>query len=173
MKLRIFLLVTAALTVGMNTAHASCVDNFVAFPQPHSGKIVIIQSGFCITDPNSGARLRWDNANSHELQLFDTDGGGNLLWCAHDSSGHCAQGASFCLQQDGNMVIYDEASCQGHPLWASNTVGENDDGEGLFVVDTKSGKTDTGERAAILNDLLPGSDTGTKVVWLSNNTDTN
>ena len=173
MKLRlfVFLFLASALLFGMSTAHAACLATSIAFPPPNSGHNFVVKSGACITDPNSGARLRWDDNNSGELQLFDTDGGGNLLWCAHNSAGSCARGASLCLQEDGNMVIYTGANCAGSPVFASNTRGQNEDGEELSVGELTINGVKEGEIALITNDNDFGSDTGSKLIWRSNNTD--
>ncbi len=179
MRLRLFLLLASSLLAGIGTAHASCTNMTLFFPPPGNPTLKVI-SGSCITDPNSGARLRWDDNNNGELQLFDTDGVGALLWCAHDSTGACAKGSSLCLQADGNLVIYAGSDCRTDPLWASNTFGIdprthqpfNDDGEILVVGDVSVNGGKRGERAVILNDQNPGaaSDSNT-IIWLSNNTD--
>src|SRR5258708_39408594 len=129
MKLKLFLLLGATLLVGAGAAHAqslTCVVASLGFPAPSATVVKrAVPSGACVESPGATGRLRWDDNGSGELQLFDSDDSGVLLWCAHlhDGNGACAQGNSFCLQSDGNAVIYAGANCTGEALWASNTVG--------------------------------------------------
>lgn len=173
LKLKLFLLLAATFLFGNGAAHAqslTCVVKALGFPAPSSTVVkVAVPSGTCVAAPGQAARLRWDDNRSGQLQLFDTDDSGQLLWCGHlhDGNTTCAQGLSFCLQSDGNAVIYAGANCTGEALWASNTVGANVNGEVIEVHDTVPGDF-TGERAVILNHTNTG--TGT-IVWTSNNTD--
>jgi hypothetical protein len=190
MKLRLFLFLACTLLVGKATAQTGCTAHPLDFP-PEGGKTIIYNTtSFCIASVDSSgiqtARLRWNNNNAGYFQLFDTDDSGALLWCAKDSSNHCAKGSSICLQTDGNLVIYDQENCQGSPLWATNTGHGgalfnldcdglariippiptcNEDGERLGVREVAK----TGEESAyISNDTVSGSDTGVKFIWESN-----
>jgi hypothetical protein len=172
MKQRLFLLLAATLTVGISAAQAQsqpCVVKALGFPAPSRTLVKTpIPSGTCVATPGQTGRLRWDNNGSRELQLFDTDDGGKLLWCGHlhDGNTACAQGSSFCLQSDGNAVIYAGADCTGEALWASNTVGKNVNGEVMEVGDNFPGFT--GEKAVILNNTNSGT---ANIVWTSNSQD--
>jgi hypothetical protein len=177
MKLRLFLFLFLASTLLAGTAMAQgCSTNPLPFPVP-GGNDRLVPSGTCITNAfdegGDGGRLRWDNNSSHELQLFDADDGGQLLWCANNG-GVCALGNILCLQQDGNMVIYvsvpgnpaidcgNSDGDNGQPTWASNTQGLNDSQEQLTVEENVVwlGKLRTGDRAVIRN----GRD---GVLWVS------
>jgi hypothetical protein len=168
MKLRLFLLLASALFAGRAMAQSSCTVEALKFP-------AVFNSAKCIASGTPGgtqtARLRWDNNDAGELQLFDTDDGGTLLFCASNSSGCVSGGESLCLQTDGNMVIYSGTSCSGQPRWASNTAGTFEDGEELFVAELVVNGVSRGEAAFIFNDINAGSDTGPQLVWLSNNND--
>ena len=163
-----FLLLACTLLAGRAMAQG-CSTSPIYFPQPGDPDIQVA-AGTCIAnaDPDSptgqGGRLRWDNNNSHELQLFDSEHGGVFLWCdgQSDSSTTCIPGNILCLQQDGNMVIYAGSgiSCNGNhgtPVWSSKTLGENDGHERLTVEENvKTGSlVRTGERAVILNNTGP------------------
>lgn len=159
MKQRLSLLLAAIFLAGIGAAHAQslpCVVASLGFPAP-SPTIVkrAVPSGTCVETPGATGRLRWDNAGSGELQLFDTDDSGTpQLWCAHLHNGSttCASGRSFCLQSDGNAVIYQNSDCSGGALWASNTVGDNVGGEVMEVGDGDQGFCGiVGEKAVIIN----------------------
>jgi hypothetical protein len=170
MKLRLLLLVACAMFAGRAMAQSSCSVKPLQFP-------AVFNSAVCIASGTPGgtqtARLRWDNNDAGELQLFDTDdAGAPMLWCAQDSGGNCVRnGQSLCLQSDGNMVIYAGTNCSGTALWASNTVGANEDGEILVVGELFVNGVSKGESAFIINDNNAGSDTGPQIVWFSNNND--
>jgi hypothetical protein len=155
MKLRLFLLLFLACTLLAGRAIAQgCSAQPIPFPHPGDNDRGV-KSGTCIAninvDPDAtgqGGRLRWDDNSNHQLILWDTDDGGQFLWCAPDrTNGICVQGLLLCLQQDGNMVIYEGNPHAGTPhcgdvgnnptlgnaLWASNTPGSNDGHEELLV----------------------------------------
>lgn len=180
LRLSLFLFLACALLVG-NAKAQTCSVTAKKFP-------TTFNSAFCIASANSSGtqtgRLRWDDNNSHALELFDTDDGGRFLWCAGGGSNqnNCARGNSLCLQSDGNMVIYQDVDCGGNALWASNTSGgfecavfgncTNEDGEELFVQDNliiNGGSF--GESAVIYNDTDAGSDTGRQLIWHSASSD--
>lgn len=173
----LFLLLAATLLVGAGAAHAqslACVVGSLGFPAPGTPVVKrAVPPGTCVETPGATGRLRWDNNGSGELQLFDTDDGGALLWCAHlhDGNTTCAQGGSFCLQSDGNAVIYANANCTGEALWASNTVGDNLGGELMEVGDGDQGFCGIahGEKAVILNNVTTGG--SCPPVWTSNSSD--
>jgi len=167
MKLRLFLFLCLACTLLAGRAMAQgCSTSPLTFPPP-SGSDRQVAAGTCIANNDTdgstttqGGRLRWNNNNSHELELFDHDDNGQRLWCdgKSDSSTTCIPGNILCLQADGNMVIYSGSgiSCtgnQGTPVWASNTVGVNDSQEALRVEEDVSfkGLTRSGDRAVIRN----------------------
>lgn len=166
MKLRLFLFLLFACSLLVGNAMAQgCSTTPIAFPAPGASDKQLA-AGTCIANADSdsstgqGGRLRWDNNNSHELQLFDSEHGGVFLWCdgQSDSSTTCVPGNILCLQQDGNMVIYSGSgiSCTGNhgiPVWASNTDGDNDGQEELTVEENVvfAGVLRTGERAVIRN----------------------
>jgi hypothetical protein len=137
MTLRVpVLLLTAILLGGVVESRADCV-NYLEFPSPFTHNTTWVAYGTCIQDParyDAGGRLRWGDNNNGQLQLFDTDDHGQLIWCAHDDSDHdtCVTNGlnSLGAQWDGNLVIYDS---YGKALWASNTVGSNEEGEVLTV----------------------------------------
>jgi hypothetical protein len=157
MKLRLFLFLFLASTLLAGTAMAQgCTTTPDPFPlQGDPDKEVI--SGKCLTNNDTdngvtqqGGRLRWQGSvnTPGTLQLFDADDDGHSLWCAIDkSTGVCAQAELFCLQQDGNAVLYQGDHTFGTPhcgdvgsnptlgraLWASNTQGANDNHEVLDV----------------------------------------
>jgi hypothetical protein len=158
------LLLFVSMLVGAGSAWAACPEGVIPFPAPNSGQDRVLNSGACLSNAGQAARLRWDNAGSHELQLFDTDDSGQLLWCAHDSSGGCAKGKSACLQADGNMVIYSGDNCTGSAQWASNTRGKNIDGEVLAVADSAS----DGEHMVIVNHR---NNPPEQFIFISNNRD--
>ena len=144
----LFLLLISVVLAGMGTARAQCAEVLLGFPT--SGPPVPVPSGTCLAAPNQQARLRWDNANSGKLQLFDTDDQGQQIWCAGgDTGGGCVVGQSFCLRQDGNAVIFDGPSCTGNALWRSGTSGQNICGEGIGVGVFSNG----GEKAVIVNNI--------------------
>lgn len=163
MKVKLVLLFAASLLVGIGSAHAqslSCVVKSLGFPSPTPpGNPVVkwsVPSGTCVESSGATGRLRWDDNGSGELELFDTDDAGALLWCAHlhDTGTTCAIGVSFCLQSDGNAVIYDGFNCAGSVVWSSKTVGDNINGEEMKVDDNFSdchGVSFLGEKAIILN----------------------
>jgi hypothetical protein len=180
MKQRLYLLFSAILLVAIGTAHAQslpCVVGSLTFPGPTSGPVVkaAVQPGTCVQTPGATGRLRWDNQGSGQLQLFDTDDTGKpLLWCAHlhDGNTTCAvaKNGSFCLQSDGNAVIYAGSDCSGEALWASNTVGANIGGEVMEVGDGDQGFCGiTGEKAVILNNVITGA--SCPPVWTSTSFD--
>jgi hypothetical protein len=185
MKLRLYLsLLALTLLFAIGAAHAQslpCVVAGLDFPSPNQvGMAFSVDSGACLasTSPNDRngpqtGRLRWDDNKSGKLELFDTDDGGALLWCGHlhDGNGPCAVGKSLCLQWDGNMVIYSGTGCSGSPQWASNTNGENEGGEFLFVGDKIIPGFDGGEVAVIVNDHSTNADTLPQIIWESNNSD--
>jgi hypothetical protein len=172
MKLRLFLFLffAGALLTGRAMAQG-CSTNPRPFPLPGAHDIKV-NSEVCIANVDAGTtgqggRLRWDNSGSNRLELFDSDDSGQRLWCANNG-GTCAIGKILCLQQDGNMVIYNDApgnpavECDrsdtdhdnGTPAWASNTQGDNDDFEELLVAEdvffcTNVCTTRFGDRAII------------------------
>ena len=93
MKLRsflfagLFLFLASTLLVG-NAMAQGCSTTPIAFPAP-GGTDRTVASGTCIANVDAGSatgqggRLRWDNSGNHELQLFDSDDSGQLLWCAN------------------------------------------------------------------------------------------
>jgi hypothetical protein len=189
MKLGLLLsLLLACTLLGGSAMAQGCAVTTIAFP-PTGGTNNIIKSGTCIASGTPGgtqtARLRWDNGGNGHLQLFDTDDSGQSLWCALDSTNHCAKGSSLCLQPDGNMVIYDQSGCHGNALWASNTSNNglsnpicgffgpdcNEDGERLGVFDITVNGIAVGESAVIQNDTLAHSDSGPQIIWFSNQND--
>jgi hypothetical protein len=153
-----------------------CSTNPKPFPLPGNADIQV-GAGTCIANADEGptgqgGRLRWDNSNSHKLELFDSDDSGQLLWCAGGNPNANCRGGSgdiLCLQQDGNMVIYvpqvggpSTIDCGrtdndgGVAIWASNTQHDNDDFEELLVREdvffcTSVCTTRTGDRAVIQN----------------------
>jgi hypothetical protein len=164
-----------------------CSTNPISFPPPGASDQQVA-SGTCIANVDvdngvtmQGGRFRWDNNSSNELQLFDADDSGQLLWCANSANNHggssgptnClnSNGSILCLQQDGNMVIYaPNGPIQPHcvnngdggvAVWASDTAGDNDGGEELVVQEDVFFKNAhrLGDRAVIRNN--------TKVVWVS------
>lgn len=198
MKMRLFLFLFFACTLLAGRAMAQgCSTSPIHFPQPGDPDYQV-PSGTCIAnaDPDSptgqGGRLRWDNNNSHELQLFDSDDSGQLLWCANSTNDNGAEGSPtsncwaipnsiLCLQQDGNMVIYQPQrggpttiDCGrtdndgGQAVWASGTQHGNDGFEVLHVLEDPffchGGVciTRTGDRAVISNDTAPGNH-----IWVS------
>jgi hypothetical protein len=185
MKLRLSLLLFLACTLVAGKAMAqTCTTTPIRFPRTFNSNMP-----FCVASEGGGTqtgRLRWNDNNSHALELFDTDDGGRFLWCAGGGSNqnNCTRGNSLCLQSDGNMVIYQDTNCGGNALWASNTSGgiecalfnncTNEDGEELFVQDNlviNGGSF--GETAVIYNDTDPGSDTGRQLIWHSASSDPN
>jgi len=176
MKQKALFLFLAVTLVGIGAAHAQslpCVVASLGFPAPSPTLVKNpVPSGTCVETPGATGRLRWDNNDSGELQLFDTDDGGTLLWCAHlhDGNTTCAVGQSFCLQSDGNAVIYANANCTGEALWASNTVGLNINGEVMEVGDNfnSCGISFIGEKAVILNRTNTSNPC---LVWTSNSSD--
>src|SRR5215467_10009422 len=99
MKLRLFLFLFFACTLLAEKAMAQgCSTTPIAFPTGSSDKT--LAPGTCIANADSdsptgqGGRLRWDNAGNHELVLFDSEHGGNFLWCAGGggNSNNCAVG---------------------------------------------------------------------------------
>jgi len=193
MKPKLFLFLFFACTLLAGSAMAQgCSTKSLPFPPEGAGHHIIYNTtSFCIASLDSSgtqsARLRWNNSNAGFLQLFDTDDSGSpVLWCARDSSNHCAKGSSICFQTDGNLVIYDQQNCQGSALWASNTGHGgaltnlncddvipffpfvptcNEDGERLGVREVSR----TGEESAFIStDTDTGSDTGVKFIWQSN-----
>src|SRR5262245_12605541 len=159
MKQRLFLLFVAILLAGVGAVHAQslpCVVASLGFTAP-SGIVVkrAVPSCTCVETPGATGRLRWDDNGSGRLELFDTDDSGKpRLWCAHlhDGNSTCAVGRSFCLQSDGNAVIYQNSNCTGAALWASNTVGDNVGGEVMEVGDGDQGFCGiTGQKAVIIN----------------------
>ncbi|HLJ26194.1 MAG TPA: hypothetical protein VKY85_05750 [Candidatus Angelobacter sp.] len=191
MKLRLFLFLFLACTLVTGSAMAQgCSTKPLQFP-PSGGNDIGVPSGTCIASldsaGNQSGRLRWDNGGNGILQLFDTDDGGQSLWCALQA-GSCARGRILCLQQDGNAVIYTGSDCGGvgsdpdvgTALWASNTSGNcglfgnctNEDTEELFVQDNLSvNGVHIGEAAVIYNDTHQGSDEGRVLLWHSNSSD--
>ncbi len=173
----LFLFLAATLLAGVGAAHAqslTCVVASLGFPAPSATVVKRpVASGICVETPGATGRLRWDDNGSGQLQLFDTDDGGALLWCAHlhDGNTTCAVGQSFCLQSDGNAVIYAGANCTGEALWASNTVGANVGGELMEVGDGDQGFCGIahGEKAVILNHVNSGN--SCPPVWTSNSSD--
>lgn len=188
-KLFLFLFLFLACTLLAGRALAQgCSTSPIGFPAPGASDKTVAP-GTCIAnaDPDSpngqGGRFRWDNNNSHELQLFDADDNGQLLWCANPdntnggSSGDTSNcfttnGSILCLQQDGNMVIYaPSGSIQPHcvnsgdggtAIWASGTDGANDGQEELAVEENPffNGHTRTGDRAVIRKD-------GNHIIWVT------
>ena len=163
MKPRLYLLLALTLLFAISAAHAQsqpCVVASLGFPA--TGPTVVkvpVPSGTCIETPGAQGRLRWDNNHNGMLELYDTDDNGALLWCAHlhDGNRTCAVGQSFCLQSDGNAVIYPFPNCTGAILWESNTVGANVGGEEMLVGDGAQGFCGiTGEKAMILNHVNTG-----------------
>lgn len=185
MKIRLFLFLFFACTLIAGRAMAQgCSTSPIHFPQPGDPDFQV-PSGTCIANSDEGltgqgGRLRWDNNNSHEFQLFDSDDNGALLWCANSandnggSSGpsNCwnIPGSILCLQQDGNMVIYQPQrggpstidcgrtdSDGGQVVWASGTlpvIGTDNDGHEELVVEEDvvyKGVKRTGDRAVIRN----------------------
>lgn len=149
---RLWMLFAGMIILGVGTARAQCPETTLLFPANSANSDIAkveVPSGACIAGRNQAARLRWDDGGNGLLELFDTDDGGTLIWCnGFNDPGGCKPGKSLCLQSDGNMVIYDGASCTGNAVWASGTVGQNACIEGLGVID----KSD-GEHVAILNDI--------------------
>jgi hypothetical protein len=147
-----------------------CSTQPIQFPDP-GGVDYQVPSPTCIANSDEGptgqgGRLRWDETisggSTHELELFDSDDGGELLWCANtanDKGGsssptNClnAKGSVLCLQQDGNMVIYKPGPGQGTidcggntiigtdpdvgvAVWSSGTERENVEGQELLVAE--------------------------------------
>jgi len=168
MKLRLFLFLLLACTLLAGRAIAQgCSTNPIKFPDPGAAD-KLVPSGTCIANADGdsptgqGGRLRWDQpivgGSTHGLRLYDSDGGGTLLWCANNadnaggSSGpsNCLnhEGSILCLQQDGNMVIYVPApggpsviDCNrrdndgGQPVWHSATDLNNNVQQQLLVAE--------------------------------------
>jgi hypothetical protein len=184
MKMRLFLFLFFAGTLLAGKAVAQCTTTPETFPlQNHADKQVA--SGKCLTNNDTdngvtqdGGRLRWQGGvnTPGTLQLFDTDDGGQALWCAIDSTtAACARAELFCLQQDGNAVLYQGDHSSGTPhcgdvpnnptlgraLWASNTDGDNDNQEILDVEEKLpngilwNGAFRTGDRAVVRNSSGP------------------
>lgn len=179
MKLRLFLLLAFTLLAG--SAMAQCTVTAIGFPlQGQADKQVA--SGKCIANNDEGptgqgGRLRWEGGvnTPGRLQLFDADDSGQALWCAIDSvTGACALAELFCLQQDGNAVLYQGDHTAGTPhcgdvgnnptlgrvLWASNTQHKNDNLEVLDVEEVSggifwNGAFRTGDRAVVRNGSGP------------------
>jgi hypothetical protein len=165
MKLKLFLFLASALLAGR--AMAQCSTLPFTFPAPGTADKTV-PSGTCLANVDAGTtgqggRLRWNNNNSHELQLFDADDQGQLLWCANNS-GVCATGGILCAQQDGNLVMYSQVQGQppiachdngngGSVSWSSRTQHKNDGQEALTVDEDIScnGATRTGDRAVVRN----------------------
>jgi len=163
MKLRLSLFLFLACSLLAGTATAQCSTAPRAFPIRQNPDIMLPFGTFCIANAEvggvQGGRLRWGTGG---LELFDTDDGGKLLWCAGGGRNpnpiNCTRGNTLCLQQDGNMVIYanqgtnlakvcdNGATDHGVAVWASNTQGKNDDHEVLGVLDNS-----TDEHAFIQN----------------------
>jgi hypothetical protein len=84
MTLRVpVLLLTAILLGGVVESRADCV-NYLEFPSPFTHNTTWVAYGTCIQDParyDAGGRLRWGDNNNGQLQLFDTDDHGQLIWC--------------------------------------------------------------------------------------------
>lgn len=187
MKLRLFLFLFVACSVLVGNAMAQgCTVTALAFPVS-GGSDRQVTGGTCIANADSdspngqGGRLRWEgNDNTPgRLQLFDADDGGQSLWCALDSvTGACALAELFCLQQDGNAVLYQGDHTQGTPhcgqvgsnptlgraLWSSNTDGDNDNFEKLDVEEQPggilwNGALRTGDHAVVRN--------SSKVLWVN------
>jgi len=178
MKNRLFLFLFFACTLLTGRAMAQgCSTAPLTFPTGSSDKTVA--SGTCIANADSdsptgqGGRLRWDDAGNHKLVLFDSEHGGNFLWCAGGAFGvgtgnsnDCAGGVGntvLCMQHDGNLVVYIpngttlphcvNSGDGGIAVWASNTDGDNDGQEELVIEENVSfgGTTRTGERVVIRN----------------------
>ena len=162
MKHKLLLLFAWALLAGISAAHAQqCTVESLVFPT--SGNAAV-NTPICLAAGGQAARLRWDNAGSGLLQLFDTDDGGQAIWCAKDVVGHCAKGTSLCFQSDGDLVIYDGVQeCTGNAVWHSGTKGDNVGVEVLVVVDSGT----DGEHAVIMNHFS----TTPVIVWQSGNHD--
>jgi hypothetical protein len=171
MKLRLFLLLASTLLGGVATARANCFT-YVLFPAPGSSTDSALVNGVCIVGFRgyTDGTLRWDNNNSGQLQLFDTDDDKSLLWCPRDRH-DCLVGKTVCLQRDGNMVLYSDGPyiCGGTPLWASNTQGLNHHGEILVEQDIRTVSGKTGERVLLKNDCYDLY--GCEEIWYSNNND--
>ena len=166
MKLRLFLLLASTLLAGSAMAQ-SCSTLPFTFPLPGAADKPV-PSGTCLANVDAGptgqgGRLRWNNNGSHELQLFDSDDAGQLLWCANNA-GVCAVGGILCAQQDGNLVMYSQVQGQppiachndgngGAVAWSSGTRGKNDGQEALTVEEDIScgGATRSGDRAVVRN----------------------
>jgi hypothetical protein len=163
MKYKLFLLFAWVLLAGISTAHAQqCKVEFLIFPK--SGNDAV-NTPICLAASGQAARLRWDNAGSGLLQLFDTDDGGQAVWCAKDVVGNCAKGTSLCFQSDGDLVIYDGVQeCTGNAVWHSGTKGDNVGAEGLGVLDSAT----DGEHAVIVTNFNTPQQ---MIVWQSANHD--
>lgn len=188
----LFLFIACTLLAGRAMAQG-CTTNPKDFPQPGDADTQV-GSNFCIANPDEGptgqgGRLRWATNGGHALQLFDADDSGELLWCANSgndnggSSGptNCwdIPGSILCLQQDGNMVIYQPQrggpstidcgrtdSDGGQAVWASGTENTlfttNNDGHEVLVVQEDvifNNAQRTGDRAVIHNN--------SKILWVS------
>lgn len=162
MKYKLFLLLAWALLAGISTAHAQqCVVGIITFPT--SGNDAT-NTPLCLAANGQAARLRWDNNGSGLLQLFDTDDGGQAIWCAKDVIGNCAKGTWLCFQSDGDLVIYDGVqACTGNAIWHSGTKGDNVGGEVLTLTDSST----DGEHAVIVNHFNATH----VIVWQSDNHD--
>ena len=182
MKLKLFLFLFFACTLLSARAMAQgCSTIPIPFPLVGTADIKV-NSGACVANVDAGTtgqggRLRWDNNNSHALELFDSDDSGQLLWCAGGNpNANCRSGnnAILCLQQDGNMVIYVPQANEttaivcnrnagdgggGVAIWASNTQHANDGAnngteqllveEDVFFCANNVCTTRTGDRAVI------------------------
>lgn len=197
MKMRLFLFLFFACTLLAGRAMAqTCFASPRNFPQP--GAADITEPPFCIANSDEGStgqggRLRWNNNGSHALELFDTDDSGQLLWCANPNNDNGGSGSPtsncfaipgsiLCLQQDGNMVIYQPQrggpttiDCNrndgdgGQAVWASGTENtifttNNNGNERLVVEENVSfqGTTRFGDRAVIRN-----NPTNTGILWVT------
>jgi hypothetical protein len=181
MKLRLILFLFVGCTLLAGKAFAQgCTTTPDTFPAPNTPDKGVL-SGKCLTNNDvdngvtlQGGRLRWQGSvnTPGTLQLFDADDDGHALWCAIDKqTGVCAQAELFCLQQDGNAVLYKGDHTQGTPhcgdvgnnstlgpaLWASNTQFANDGNERLGVEEEQPqgvechGSFFKGDRAVIRN----------------------
>jgi hypothetical protein len=188
LKFKLFLFLACTLIAGTAMAQ-TCFTSPRNFPQPNTGDIK--ESPFCMANADSdspsgqGGRLRWNNNKSHALQLFDTDDDGRLMWCANPdntnggSSGdttNCftTNNSVLCLQQDGNMVIYEPVGTiipqcvgsgnGGKAIWASGTDGNNNTNERLTVEEdvTFQNGLRSGDRAVIRNTPV-----NTGILWVS------
>jgi hypothetical protein len=106
MKVRLFLFLAVMALVDVGTARAvTCTGPRQA---PFTFNVVSSTSELCIEGANANARVRYNNKNTHELELFDTDDGGGFLWCAHAVDGSCAKGLSLCFRADGNLELWSD-----------------------------------------------------------------